>query len=249
MTAKLPWFKFFPSRWKGDTELSMCSPATRGVWIDLLCAMHQSGRTGILRGTFDQLARAARCSTAELSQALTDLQTTSAADVTIRNNDVTVVNRLMKQEDKERKDTALRVKKHRSNGECNADETGKKKEVRSKKKDLFKRTGSEDFHHTPDADCAIELMEMELHGAVEFIAHLRKGLLTTARVNDFWQAFRLNLTGEKFYNSRAELVKHFRNWLKTQDLSEKNIPKQESASARGVIETRTNAILDQYDKR
>jgi hypothetical protein len=96
--------------------------------MDLLCAMHQSGRSGELRGTTDQIARLARCSTVELTQALTELQTTGTADVTFRNNDVTVINRLMKREHKVRKDTALRVMKHRSN-----DDVTKKKQDRSKK--------------------------------------------------------------------------------------------------------------------
>ena len=53
-----------------DPAISLCTPATRGVWIDLLCAMHELGRSGELRGTTDQIARVARCSTAELAQAL-----------------------------------------------------------------------------------------------------------------------------------------------------------------------------------
>lgn len=135
--AKLPWFKFFPTWWLGDTELSKCTSATRGVWIDLLCAMHQSGRSGELRGTTDQIARLARCSTAELTQALTELQTTGTADVTFRNNDVTVINRLMKREAKDRTDTALRVKKHRSNTDVTEKKRGRSKkiEVRSKKEE------------------------------------------------------------------------------------------------------------------
>jgi len=134
--SKLPWFKFFPTWWLGDTELSKCSSATRGVWMDLLCAMHQSGRSGELRGTTDQIARLARCSTAELIQALTELQTTGTADVTFRNNDVTVINRLMKREAKARIDTALRVKKHRSNEDVTKKKPGRSKkiEVRSKNK-------------------------------------------------------------------------------------------------------------------
>lgn len=137
MATKLPWFKFFPTWWLGDTELSKCTSATRGVWIDLLCAMHQSGRSGELRGTTDQIARLARCSTAELTQALTELQTTGTADVTFRNNDVTVINRLMKREAKDRKDTALRVKKHRSNNDVTRKkpDRSKKIEVRSKNKE------------------------------------------------------------------------------------------------------------------
>lgn len=99
-----------------DTELSKCTSATRGVWIDLICAMHQSGRSGELRGTTDQIARLARCSTAELIQALTELQATGTADVTFRNKDVVIGNRLMKREAKERKDTAKRQAKFRELG-------------------------------------------------------------------------------------------------------------------------------------
>jgi hypothetical protein len=134
--SKLPWFKFNPSWWMSDTELSKCTSATRGVWIDLLCAMHQSGRSGELRGTTDQIARLARCSTAELTQALTELQATGTADVTFRNNDVTVTNRLMKREAKTRTDTALRVKKHRSNNDVTQKKPGRSKKIedRSKKK-------------------------------------------------------------------------------------------------------------------
>lgn len=134
--AKLPWFKFYPTWWLGDTELSKCSSATRGVWMDLLCAMHQSGRSGELRGTTDQIARLTRCSTAELTQALTELQATGTADVTFRNNDVTVINRLMKREAKSRSDTALRVKKHRSNTDVTEKKRGRSKkiEVRSNNK-------------------------------------------------------------------------------------------------------------------
>lgn len=138
---KLPWFKFNPSWWISDTELSKCTPATRGVWIDLICAMHQAGRSGELRGTTDQIARLARCSTAELNHALTELQTTGTADVTFRNNNVTVVNRLMKREAKARQDAALRVKKHRSNGQRNASEAVEKKEDRSKKIEKKESTG------------------------------------------------------------------------------------------------------------
>jgi hypothetical protein len=132
--AKLPWFKFNPSWWMGDAELSKCSSATRGVWIDLLCAMHQSGRSGELRGTTDQIARLARCSTAELTQALTELQATGTADVTFRNNDVTVINRLMKREAKARTATALRVKKHRSNDDVTEKKRGRSKKIEDRSK-------------------------------------------------------------------------------------------------------------------
>lgn len=107
--------KFFTGDWVKDPSLTLCDPATRGVWIDLICAMHDSDRSGKLCGTMDQLARFARCSTVVLAQALTDLQTNKAADVTHRNGQVTVVNRRMERDYKARVGAALRQQRFRSN--------------------------------------------------------------------------------------------------------------------------------------
>lgn len=113
MAGKLPYIPFYTGDWLKDPELSLCAPATRGVWIDLLCAMHNAGCSGELRGTPEQLARAARCSTADIAQALTDLQTTGAADVTERNGVVTVVNRRMHRVAKSRHTDKLRQRRRR----------------------------------------------------------------------------------------------------------------------------------------
>lgn len=45
---KNPWFKFFPGDWLKDPELRRCSPAARGVWMDLLCLMYESEECGVL---------------------------------------------------------------------------------------------------------------------------------------------------------------------------------------------------------
>lgn len=127
---KLPWFHFFTGDWLKDPALSLCSPATRGVWIDLICAMHELGRVGELRGTTEQLARLARCQPAELESALTELQTTGAADVTERNKIVTVENRRMKKEHNERNGNALRQERFRAKRASNAPVTAQKSEVR-----------------------------------------------------------------------------------------------------------------------
>lgn len=95
---KHPHIPLYTGDWMKDAELSVCMPATRGIWIDLLCAMHERNRSGELRGTSDQLARLARCSTVELVAALTDLQTSNAAVVEYRNNSWTIANRRMKRE-------------------------------------------------------------------------------------------------------------------------------------------------------
>lgn len=96
-----------------DPALTLCAPATRGVWIDLLSAMHEAGRLGELTGTAEQLARFARCSTADLALALTDLRTNKAADVTERNGQITVINRRMYREHNSRLTGALRQRRFR----------------------------------------------------------------------------------------------------------------------------------------
>lgn len=115
--------QFYTGDWLKDPAVSICAPATRGVWIDLLCAMHEAGRVGSLSGTRDQLARLARCVPADLTQALTDIQATGAADVTDRNGVVTVTNRRMNREAKEREANTLRQSRHRGSKASNGDVT------------------------------------------------------------------------------------------------------------------------------
>lgn len=111
---KYPWMQFYSGDWLKEPKLTVCTPATRGVWMDLLCVMHESGRVSELRGTVEILSRLARCSPADLSCALTELQTTGAADVSERNGVVTVSCRRLKREVKAREQTRLRVSEHRS---------------------------------------------------------------------------------------------------------------------------------------
>lgn len=45
---KRPAFQFYPGDWFRDTGLRSCSVAARGVWVDLLCAMHDGEPYGHL---------------------------------------------------------------------------------------------------------------------------------------------------------------------------------------------------------
>jgi hypothetical protein len=45
---KRPWLKFFPSDWRGDAKLAMCSLAARGLLIELVCVMHEAEPRGHL---------------------------------------------------------------------------------------------------------------------------------------------------------------------------------------------------------
>ena len=95
---KQPAILFYTGDWIKDPAVSLCSPSTRGIWIDFLCAMHESNRSGIIIGNREQLTRVGRCSIVELDQALSELSQSGAADVVEHNKTITIINRRMKRE-------------------------------------------------------------------------------------------------------------------------------------------------------
>jgi hypothetical protein len=46
--SKRPSFQFYPSDWRTDPDLQLCSIAARGLWIDLICLMHEGTPYGFL---------------------------------------------------------------------------------------------------------------------------------------------------------------------------------------------------------
>lgn len=46
--SKLPYFPFYPADWLKDPDLRRCDHHTKGVWIDMLCIMHQCQPYGVL---------------------------------------------------------------------------------------------------------------------------------------------------------------------------------------------------------
>jgi len=46
--AKRPAFQFYPSDWRNDPGLRLCSTAARGLWMDMLCLMHEGEPYGHL---------------------------------------------------------------------------------------------------------------------------------------------------------------------------------------------------------
>jgi hypothetical protein len=127
---KLPYLPLFTGDYLKDPKLSMCSPATRGIWIDLLCAMHELGRSGQVTGTLEQLARISRSTSADVASAIRELDASGAADVFERNGIFTLVNRRMKRTQEVRVLTKNRVERFRNKppdlknkSECNASVT------------------------------------------------------------------------------------------------------------------------------
>jgi hypothetical protein len=46
---KRPSFQFYPSDWLRDTALRSCSIGARGLWIDMICFMHEGSPYGYLK--------------------------------------------------------------------------------------------------------------------------------------------------------------------------------------------------------
>lgn len=46
---KRPSFQFYPSDWLRDTALRSCSTGARGLWIDMICFMHEGAPYGYLK--------------------------------------------------------------------------------------------------------------------------------------------------------------------------------------------------------
>jgi hypothetical protein len=46
---KRPAFQFYPGDWLRDTALRTCSIGARGLWIDMICFMHEGNPYGHLK--------------------------------------------------------------------------------------------------------------------------------------------------------------------------------------------------------
>lgn len=120
--GKAPAFQFYPGDWIQDTRI--LSPATRGIWIDMLCFMWRAEDRGKLSGSECQLTRILSCEKEELNAAIEELSVTKIADVTVSNGYITVTNRRMYREQKERESGRIRAKRFRDNASSNADSNG-----------------------------------------------------------------------------------------------------------------------------
>lgn len=74
-----PWMKFYPSDWRADPALRMCSLGARGLWAEVICIMHEAEPYGFLliNGapvTDKQLASLAGTSPREVAKYMEELE-------------------------------------------------------------------------------------------------------------------------------------------------------------------------------
>lgn len=63
---KRPSFQFYPSDWDSNPNLKRCSFAEKGIWIDIMCLMHDQAEYGVLRWRLAEIAEAVGCKVAQL---------------------------------------------------------------------------------------------------------------------------------------------------------------------------------------
>jgi len=77
--SSTPWIKFYPRDWRGDQALRAVSIAARGLWMEMLCIMHEASPYGhlVLGGhavSNDVLARMSGAGVDEVSALLVELE-------------------------------------------------------------------------------------------------------------------------------------------------------------------------------
>ena len=110
--GKLPAFWFYPGDWIQDTRC--LSLAAKGAWIDILCAMWRSPTRGSLSLPiigWVRLISASVDQTEAIISELVDMQICNT--VTDHNKNITLTNRRMVREEKERQQNVDRQKKFR----------------------------------------------------------------------------------------------------------------------------------------
>lgn len=97
---KQPWLKFYPTDWRSDPALRVCSLAARGLWTEMLCVMHDAEPAGslLLNGkpvTVRQIAAIVGASAKETESLIAELE---EAGVFSRDEDGTIYSRRMRRD-------------------------------------------------------------------------------------------------------------------------------------------------------
>lgn len=63
---KRPSFQFYPADWLGNANLRRCTHEEKGIWIDVLCLLHDQEHYGVVRWSLKEIAQAVGTSPAKL---------------------------------------------------------------------------------------------------------------------------------------------------------------------------------------
>lgn len=119
--GKQPSFQFYPNDWSRDLEEHPLE--IEGAWIRICCKLWWSEERGKISRTIEQWGRILGINSSDVMGIINYIKEYRIGDVTVGNNLVTIINRRMYREYKERENTRLRVKRHREKQAGNKDIT------------------------------------------------------------------------------------------------------------------------------
>ena len=61
-----PSFQFYPGDWSSNPNLKRCTFAERGIWLEVMCLMHDQAEYGVLRWPLKEIAQAVGCRATDL---------------------------------------------------------------------------------------------------------------------------------------------------------------------------------------
>ena len=68
---KRPSFQFYPADWQANSNLRRCSHEEKGIWMDVLCLLHDQDEYGICRWSLKEISQAVGCSLQKLKGLVT----------------------------------------------------------------------------------------------------------------------------------------------------------------------------------
>lgn len=68
---KRPSFQFYPGDWQANSRLRRCTHEEKGLWMDVLCVLHDQDEYGIARWPLREIAQAVGTTTAKLKALVT----------------------------------------------------------------------------------------------------------------------------------------------------------------------------------
>ncbi|OPY91890.1 MAG: hypothetical protein A4E73_01694 [Syntrophaceae bacterium PtaU1.Bin231] len=152
--AKAPAFQFYFKDWLSDPQLKMASHSTKGIWADMLCFMFPAPVRGELTGTKEQLRKLVSATESDMERFWSEATTLLFCDISVTDNEiVTVRNRRMWREEKDKKDNRERQARYRGKHKNNGEITSLSPSPSPKKEKILKEKIEFDgakFIHIPD---------------------------------------------------------------------------------------------------
>ena len=119
--GKAPAFQWYPNDF--DRDMNGSSPSTVGIWVRFLNQMWWTKPRGRLSGDRCYFLKLGQCTDTEFDVFLKEMTVSNNANITQGNDFITVINRRMFREDKEREQGRKRQERYQDKRKDNADIT------------------------------------------------------------------------------------------------------------------------------